>query len=76
MRVIPSAGVAGRFLTEEDTIDGRLFSHLADDSGFQAVRELATPKASAPVKACRTRVPINDPASAAQQSGSSESRPH
>lgn len=37
-------------LTDADTLDGRIFFHLGDDSGFQALREPASSKAAASVK--------------------------
>jgi hypothetical protein len=46
----PVCGRGWAVLTGEDTLDGRIFFHLGDDSGFQAVREPASSKAAAPVK--------------------------
>lgn len=37
-------------LTGADTLEGRIFFHLGDDSGFQAVREPASSKAAASIK--------------------------
>ena len=46
----PVTGRGWAVLTGDDTLDGRIFFHLGDDSGFQAVRERATSKAADPVK--------------------------
>jgi hypothetical protein len=34
----PATGHGWAVLTDADTLDGRIFFHLGDDSGFQAVR--------------------------------------
>jgi hypothetical protein len=34
----PATGRGWVVLTDDDTLDGRIFFHLGDDSGFQAVR--------------------------------------
>jgi hypothetical protein len=46
----PVSGRGWAVLTGEDSLDGRIFFHLGDDSGFQAVRDRATSKAAAPVR--------------------------
>jgi hypothetical protein len=44
----PVTGRGWAVLTGDDTMDGRIFFHLGDDSGFQAVRDIQTPKADDP----------------------------
>jgi hypothetical protein len=44
----PVCGRGWAVLSGEDTLEGRIFFHLGDDSGFQAVRDRATPKTADP----------------------------
>lgn len=43
----PASGRGWVVLTDDDTLDGRIFFHLGDDSGFQAVRAEPTVQAAA-----------------------------
>jgi hypothetical protein len=44
----PASGRGWAILTDNDTLDGRIFFHLGDDSGFQAVRTEPMPSANRP----------------------------
>jgi hypothetical protein len=46
----PVCGRGWAVQSGEDTLEGRIFFHLGDDSGFQAVRDRATPKTADPVR--------------------------
>jgi hypothetical protein len=46
----PVSGRGWAVLTGEDTLDGRIFFHLGNDSGFQAVRDRAKPRTAGPVR--------------------------